>query len=126
MKILPSYDYGCKNSKFFVDIIGTGYATGLGKHTVNISYCSFDGLNSNDIIYGLLTFNNGDKIYSELIYATSPDENGNWQQYWKIYDGTGRFYNVVGLIGLKIVGDFTHLTWINSGHGILIYRSSIY
>lgn len=122
MAILPPFDYGCSDSEVFVDVNGVGYASSLGKHTVNFSFCSFDGLNSYDTIYGLLTFKNGDMINSKLIYASSPDENGNWQQFWGIYDGTGQFDEAIGIIGLQISADFTNYVWTNNGYGLLIYK----
>ena len=67
--ILPPFCLGCEDSEVYVVVEGIGHATILGPHTVDFSFCSFDGINSNDFIYGLLTFNNGDVIRSKLIYS---------------------------------------------------------
>lgn len=122
MIMLNPAEYGCDDSIAFVVVEGQGHVTHMGLTSVNISYCTFDGLNSNDIIYGFLTAANGDKIFSFLTFASeAPDENGIWIQEWTVYDGSGRFDGATGEITLYVTFDFPNSLWSNTGVGTITY-----
>jgi len=110
----------CEASEVRVNVTGEGNATFLGLFTVNISYCSYDGFNSDYIIYGHQTAANGDIVYGVLVGAGVDPELGEYQD-WVFYDGTGRFEGAYGEITLYIVFDYENSTWTNHGVGTLTF-----
>ena len=111
---------GCLDSEVFVIVEGEGQATHLGRHQMDIEFCSYDGFNSDYIVYGHMTAANGDIVYGILTEASADPEFGLYQD-WEFYDGTGRFEDAIGQIRLYVDYDFDNLTWSVHGVGTLTY-----
>jgi hypothetical protein len=129
MKVKGSGDiqYGpfCDEASIFVQIIGEGTATHLGKFDLYLTYCRnlVPGV-PGDKPEGYQIAANGDKLLTRMIYDGF--EDGKYFQMYEYYPGgTGRFEDAEG--GVKLYFEFTYnedgfpVAYSNYGEGELTY-----
>ena len=109
---------------FLFTTAGTGQATHFGKHSTISAYC---------VLYpggppvpgverkGTITTANGDQIFIYQSALPEPGEDGYYNFFTTIDDGTGRFSGASGEYVFHVKPSLEDLTWEAYGEGYIIY-----